>query len=259
MAQPMCRSLQSSILLLYDVLHVAWMPVHRNRFVAFVHRALLDFGGKKESVLRKGGDEDLGFLGSGSPLVLDHEREAVLRALSVSRRDRNGSGWCKRSTFGRGKCGWGCLEGPIAMKPMEEGFHFRTWVHVLDRPQEDRPSFLQAQDPSTSGSSAPDAQSTPQLQVGGAAKTCILFVFFTAAAVVVGIGALMVWHMRLIVRGETSIEQHINKQTRQRFEKEGKVRDLPLFSFLGERCLFCRSMSIRTISVGEAIFGDSSD
>lgn len=46
--------------------------------------------------------------------------------------------------------------------------------------------------------------------------------FFAASAMVVGLGALLAWHTRLISRGETSIEQHINEETSRKYAKEGK-------------------------------------
>jgi len=41
--------------------------------------------------------------------------------------------------------------------------------------------------------------------------------------VIIALGALTVWHSRLIGRGETSIEAHINKAERVRLKKEGRV------------------------------------
>lgn len=39
---------------------------------------------------------------------------------------------------------------------------------------------------------------------------------------VAGVGVLMTWHVRLISRGETSIEQHINKETKSKFARENR-------------------------------------
>ncbi len=64
---------------------------------------------------------------------------------------------------------------------------------------------------------------TFRVRVGVGAHNCVLFEFFVAAAMVVGVGALMAWHIRLISRGETSIEQHINKETGKKFFREGKI------------------------------------
>lgn len=65
--------------------------------------------------------------------------------------------------------------------------------------------------------------STKPILIGIGAYNCVVFEFFTAAAMVVGVGGLMTWHIRLISRGETSIEQHINKETNEKFTKLKKV------------------------------------
>jgi hypothetical protein len=41
--------------------------------------------------------------------------------------------------------------------------------------------------------------------------------------VAVAVGALAGWHVMLISRGETSVEVYINRNTRKKLKKQGKV------------------------------------
>ena len=51
----------------------------------------------------------------------------------------------------------------------------------------------------------------------------VIFQFILCAGVSVALGLLLVWHARLISRGETSIEAHINAKQRKRYRKKGLV------------------------------------
>ena len=51
----------------------------------------------------------------------------------------------------------------------------------------------------------------------------VIFQFILCAGVSVALGLLMMWHARLISRGETSIEAHINTRERKRYKKKGLV------------------------------------
>ncbi|XP_070539848.1 palmitoyltransferase ZDHHC16-like isoform X2 [Ptychodera flava] len=55
----------------------------------------------------------------------------------------------------------------------------------------------------------------------------ILLEFFLCSGVVVALGALTLWHIRLITRGETSIEAHINRSETARLKKLGLVYKNP--------------------------------
>lgn len=57
--------------------------------------------------------------------------------------------------------------------------------------------------------------------------SCIVYAALLCFAVFVAVGGLIAWHARLISRGETSIEGHINKKERIRYSKEGKVYKNP--------------------------------
>ena len=43
------------------------------------------------------------------------------------------------------------------------------------------------------------------------------------SCVAVAVGALAGWHIILISRGETSVEVYINRNTKKKMKKEGKV------------------------------------
>ena len=53
--------------------------------------------------------------------------------------------------------------------------------------------------------------------------TFIIYEFMLCTAVTLSLTALILWHGRLISRGETSIEMHINKMESQRQKKKGIV------------------------------------
>lgn len=53
--------------------------------------------------------------------------------------------------------------------------------------------------------------------------SCIIYCSLLCMAVFFVLGGLIAWHARLISRGETSIESHINKKERARLAKENKV------------------------------------
>ncbi|XP_031559507.1 palmitoyltransferase ZDHHC16-like isoform X2 [Actinia tenebrosa] len=55
----------------------------------------------------------------------------------------------------------------------------------------------------------------------------IIFVFMLCSAVSLALGFLTAWHVLLIVKGETSIELHINKSNRIAFRKKGYVYTNP--------------------------------
>lgn len=52
----------------------------------------------------------------------------------------------------------------------------------------------------------------------------VIFQFMLCAGVSVALGLLTLWHARLISRGETSIEAHINARERKRYKKKGLVK-----------------------------------
>ncbi|KAG8179293.1 hypothetical protein JTE90_024142 [Oedothorax gibbosus] len=57
--------------------------------------------------------------------------------------------------------------------------------------------------------------------------SCIVYAALLCISVLVVLGALLAWHARLISRGETSIEGHINKKETARLAKEGQVYKNP--------------------------------
>ncbi|XP_049812483.1 palmitoyltransferase ZDHHC16B isoform X3 [Schistocerca nitens] len=58
-------------------------------------------------------------------------------------------------------------------------------------------------------------------------KNCMLYMAFVNVGVLIALGSLMMWHARLITRGETSIEAHINKQETKRLAALNKVYKNP--------------------------------
>lgn len=54
-------------------------------------------------------------------------------------------------------------------------------------------------------------------------RRAVVFMAFINVAVILALGALSIWHARLITRGETSIESHINQSETKRMEKLGKT------------------------------------
>lgn len=62
----------------------------------------------------------------------------------------------------------------------------------------------------------------------------IVFQFILCAGVSVALGLLTLWHIRLISRGETSVEGHINARERKRYKKKGLLYTNPYdFGFRG--------------------------
>ncbi|KAL8585830.1 hypothetical protein ACOMHN_065180 [Nucella lapillus] len=55
----------------------------------------------------------------------------------------------------------------------------------------------------------------------------IIFQFILCTGVSVALGLLTLWHARLISRGETSIEGHINAKQRKRYKKKGLIYKNP--------------------------------
>jgi palmitoyltransferase len=76
---------------------------------------------------------------------------------------------------------------------------------------------------------APSNNETPRSSLrsfgvrGLSVHNAVLFEFFIGLAIVFGIGALMGWHALLITRGETSIEQHINREMAKKSLRDGHV------------------------------------
>lgn len=56
---------------------------------------------------------------------------------------------------------------------------------------------------------------------------CIVYLWVLCSSVAFALGALTLWHVILISRGETSIERHINKKEKQRFKQKGEVFQNP--------------------------------
>lgn len=54
-------------------------------------------------------------------------------------------------------------------------------------------------------------------------RRAVIFMAFTNVPVIIALGALSLWHARLITRGESSIESHINQSESKRFEKMGRT------------------------------------
>ncbi len=70
-------------------------------------------------------------------------------------------------------------------------------------------------------------------------KTLIWFECILTSGCFLVLGGLSYWHGRLIGKGETSIEQHINQSERKRLKKEGKVYKNPYdFGKWHNWCLF---------------------
>ena len=57
----------------------------------------------------------------------------------------------------------------------------------------------------------------------------VTFVFILSSAVTVALGLLTCWHARLIARGETSIEVHINRKKSRELSSKGLVSIVRLF------------------------------
>ncbi|GIY95902.1 palmitoyltransferase ZDHHC16A [Caerostris extrusa] len=57
--------------------------------------------------------------------------------------------------------------------------------------------------------------------------SCVVYAALLCVAVLFVVGGLLSWHARLISKGETSIESHINKKETARYLKEGKIYKNP--------------------------------
>uniref|UniRef100_A0A1A8K0J8 Palmitoyltransferase n=1 Tax=Nothobranchius kuhntae TaxID=321403 RepID=A0A1A8K0J8_NOTKU len=55
------------------------------------------------------------------------------------------------------------------------------------------------------------------------AHKCIIFLWVLTSSVAVALGGLTLWHARLINKGETSVERHINNKEAKRLKEMGKV------------------------------------
>lgn len=54
-------------------------------------------------------------------------------------------------------------------------------------------------------------------------RRALWFMAFTNVAVVIALGSLCTWHAKLITRGETSVEAHINEAERKRLLKQNRI------------------------------------
>lgn len=54
-------------------------------------------------------------------------------------------------------------------------------------------------------------------------RRALWFMAFMCVAVVIALGTLCSWHAKLITRGETSIEAHINQSERRRYQAQNKI------------------------------------
>ncbi|XP_061667036.1 palmitoyltransferase ZDHHC16B isoform X2 [Syngnathoides biaculeatus] len=55
------------------------------------------------------------------------------------------------------------------------------------------------------------------------AHKSIIFLWVLTSSVAIALGGLTLWHAVLIVRGETSVERHINRKERKRLKEQGKA------------------------------------
>lgn len=53
-------------------------------------------------------------------------------------------------------------------------------------------------------------------------RRALIFMAFTNVATVLALGSLCCWHGKLITRGETSIEAHINRAQHQKYASQNK-------------------------------------
>lgn len=54
-------------------------------------------------------------------------------------------------------------------------------------------------------------------------RKALIFMAFTNVAVVLALGSLCCWHCKLITRGETSIEAHINRAQQKQYVLQNKL------------------------------------
>lgn len=62
-----------------------------------------------------------------------------------------------------------------------------------------------------------------ELKHGAMKYRAIVFMAFLTLSVIFSLGSLSIWHGKLISRGETSIEAHINRSETQRLAKLNKT------------------------------------
>lgn len=92
----------------------------------------------------------------------------------------------------------------------------------------------------TSVKRTPPTQSFNQLTLSNQIyHHSVIFVFFLGFGCVIALSILSLWHARLVSRGETSIEVHINKNERKRLKKLGQTYVNPYdFGFVQNWKLF---------------------
>lgn len=72
-----------------------------------------------------------------------------------------------------------------------------------------------------------EANETPDWENKNWKVTCLIFMALICSGVFVALGALAIWHARLISRGETSIEGNINKTETKRYALQNKIYTNP--------------------------------
>ncbi|KAF4531438.1 hypothetical protein B566_EDAN004208 [Ephemera danica] len=87
-------------------------------------------------------------------------------------------------------------------------------------------SFCSQQEVMKNGSLHPLPMSDPPKERNWP-RTCLIFTALVVVGVFVALGSLTIWHARLISRGETSIEAHINASEIKRLAAFGKVYENP--------------------------------
>ena len=63
--------------------------------------------------------------------------------------------------------------------------------------------------------------------------SCAIYIFVLCSSVTLALGVLTVWHSRLISKGETSIEIHINRTQRIKLKKKGLVSTMVFLTVFG--------------------------
>ncbi|XP_047233036.1 palmitoyltransferase ZDHHC16B isoform X1 [Girardinichthys multiradiatus] len=80
--------------------------------------------------------------------------------------------------------------------------------------------FLEAYNAIETSFQTPPPDHSPRESV---AYKCIIFLWVLTSSVAVALGGLTLWHAKLISRGETSVERHINRKEARRLQEKGKV------------------------------------
>ncbi|GCB65878.1 hypothetical protein scyTo_0010024 [Scyliorhinus torazame] len=62
---------------------------------------------------------------------------------------------------------------------------------------------------------------------------CIVYLWVLCSSVGLALSGLTLWHIVLILCGETSIERHINKKERQRQQKKGRLDSIRYLCWVG--------------------------